>query len=51
MRRLPVLTLVFSLVLSACLSPSGDATPAQGARDKVSRMLHERFSQFEWYKP
>ncbi len=25
--------------------------PAQGARDKVSRMLHERFSQFEWYQP
>jgi hypothetical protein len=25
--------------------------PAQGARDKVSQMLHERFSQFEWYRP
>jgi len=25
--------------------------PAQGARDKISMMLHERFSQFEWYQP
>ncbi len=25
--------------------------PAQGARDKISRMLHERFSQFAWYQP
>lgn len=25
--------------------------PAQGARDKISRMLYERFSQFEWYQP
>lgn len=25
--------------------------PEQGARDKISQMLHERFSQFEWYQP
>ncbi|GAB4463457.1 MAG: hypothetical protein Kow0070_24000 [Anaerolineales bacterium] len=25
--------------------------PEQGARDKISRMLHARFSQFEWYQP
>lgn len=25
--------------------------PAQGARDKISQLLHERLSQFEWYKP
>lgn len=25
--------------------------PEQGARDKISQMLHARFSAFEWYKP
>ncbi len=25
--------------------------PAQGARDKVSQMLHERLSAFDWYAP
>ena len=25
--------------------------PEQGARDKISQMLHQRFSQFEWYAP
>jgi len=25
--------------------------PDQGTRDKISQMLHERFSQFEWYAP
>ncbi|MFZ5821250.1 MAG: hypothetical protein ACOYYJ_15245 [Chloroflexota bacterium] len=25
--------------------------PAQGARNKIVRMLHVRFSQFEWYQP